>query len=79
MDDIYHVLNATYCDMYATAEAGQKEYASLLLSGWTRLQSTMGAHRWRTGFRPSEERARFRLQFHPLFRPPLSRWSRRSS
>jgi len=36
MDDMYHVLNATYCDVYATAEAGQKEYAALLLSRWTR-------------------------------------------
>ena len=33
---MYHVLNATYTDVYATAEDGQKEYASLLLSRWTR-------------------------------------------
>lgn len=36
MDDMYHVLNAAYCDVYATAEVGQKKYASLLLSRWTR-------------------------------------------
>jgi hypothetical protein len=36
IDDMYHVLNAAYCDVYATAEAGQKEYASLLLGQWTR-------------------------------------------
>jgi len=36
VDDMYHVLNATYTDVYATAENGQKEYASLLLSQWTR-------------------------------------------
>jgi hypothetical protein len=36
IDDMYHVLNATYTDVYATAEDGQKEYASLLLSRWTR-------------------------------------------
>jgi hypothetical protein len=36
VDDMYHVLNANYCDVYATAEAGQKEYASLLLTQWTR-------------------------------------------
>ena len=35
MDDMYHVLNAAYCDVYATAEAGQKKYASMLLSRWT--------------------------------------------
>lgn len=35
-DDVYHVLNATYCDVYATADSGQKEYVALLLSRWTR-------------------------------------------
>jgi len=35
-DDLYHVLNAAYCDVYATADSGQREYASLLLSPWTR-------------------------------------------
>jgi hypothetical protein len=37
VDDIYHVLNASYCDFYATAEEGQAEYAHLLLSQWTRV------------------------------------------
>jgi hypothetical protein len=32
MDDTLHVLQATYCDIYATAEAKQSEYASLLLT-----------------------------------------------
>ena len=35
-DDVYHVLNAAYCDVYATADSGQKEYVALLLSRWTR-------------------------------------------
>jgi hypothetical protein len=35
-DDVYHVLNATYCDVYATADSGQNEYVALLLSRWTR-------------------------------------------
>ena len=32
MDDMLHVLQATYCDIYATAEAKQSEYASHLLA-----------------------------------------------
>lgn len=36
IDDMYHFLNAAYCDVYATADAAQKEYASLLLCQWTR-------------------------------------------
>lgn len=36
LDDMYHVLNAAYCDVYATADAGQMKYASLLLTQWTR-------------------------------------------
>lgn len=35
-DDVYHVLNAAYCDVNATADSGQKEYVALLLSRWTR-------------------------------------------
>jgi len=31
IDDVYHVLNASYCSLYATAESGQASYASLLL------------------------------------------------
>jgi hypothetical protein len=37
LDDIYHVLNASYCDIYATAEAAQDKYASMLLDGWTKV------------------------------------------
>ena len=37
IDDMYHVLNAGYCTVYATAEAGQAEYAALLLSSRTRV------------------------------------------
>ena len=37
IDDMYHVLNASYCDVYATAELGQVDYAELLLSQWTRV------------------------------------------
>jgi hypothetical protein len=36
VDDMYHVLNASYADVYATGEGGQKDYASLLLSQRTR-------------------------------------------
>jgi hypothetical protein len=36
-DDLYHVLNASYCAVYATAEPRQAVYASLLLSTWTTL------------------------------------------
>lgn len=31
-DDLYHVLNASYCGFYVTAEPKQAEYASLLLN-----------------------------------------------
>jgi hypothetical protein len=37
IDDMYHVLNAVYCDFYATAEAKQGEYAPLLLSENTQV------------------------------------------
>jgi hypothetical protein len=37
VDDLYHVLNATYCSVYASAEPGQAEYAALMLSQWTRV------------------------------------------
>jgi hypothetical protein len=33
---MYHVLNANYCEVFTTAEEGRKEYASVLLSQWTR-------------------------------------------
>jgi hypothetical protein len=34
---MYHVLNATYCEVYATAESGQTEYARLLLTDKTKI------------------------------------------
>jgi hypothetical protein len=37
IDDMYHVLNAVYCDFYATAETKQQEYAPLLLSDRTQV------------------------------------------
>jgi hypothetical protein len=36
VDDVYHVLNASYCDMYATADPKQK-YARLLLTSNTQV------------------------------------------
>ncbi|MGA7443064.1 MAG: hypothetical protein WB523_10040 [Candidatus Sulfotelmatobacter sp.] len=37
VDDIVHVLNAIYCDVYATGECGQSEYAGLLLTEGTKV------------------------------------------
>lgn len=37
VDDLYHVLNSSYCCFYATAEPKQAQYASLILSQWTRV------------------------------------------
>jgi hypothetical protein len=37
IDDMYHVLNAVYCDVYATAERKQAEYAHLLLTSNTKV------------------------------------------
>lgn len=37
IDDLYHVLNANYCDVYATAEANHAEYAHHILSPKTRV------------------------------------------
>ncbi|HVB07571.1 MAG TPA: hypothetical protein VNF00_01375 [Candidatus Acidoferrales bacterium] len=34
-DDMYHVLNSVYCDVYATEEDGQAGYARLLLTAST--------------------------------------------
>ena len=42
LDDMYHVLNAAYCDVYATADAGQMKYAPLLLNRWTRPENYDG-------------------------------------
>jgi len=36
IDDIYHVLNSTHCEIYATEEKGQLEYSGLLLTTRTR-------------------------------------------
>jgi hypothetical protein len=36
-DDMYHVLNAIYCDTYATKEPGHAKYAGLLLTPNTRV------------------------------------------
>jgi hypothetical protein len=36
-DDMYHVLNAIYCDVYATKERGHAEYAGLLLTTNTKV------------------------------------------
>lgn len=36
-EDMQHVLSASYCDIYATSEPGQFEYAGLLLSNGNRL------------------------------------------
>lgn len=37
VDDLYHVLNSSYCSFYVTAEPKQGEYASLMLSQWTHV------------------------------------------
>jgi hypothetical protein len=37
IDDMYHVLNAVYCDVYATAERGQTEYAHMILTPQTKV------------------------------------------
>jgi hypothetical protein len=37
LDDMYHILNSSYCDVYATADARQDNYAALLLDGWTKV------------------------------------------
>lgn len=37
MDDMYHVLNAAYCNVYATAEPKQEEYAGLLLPPYVKI------------------------------------------
>jgi hypothetical protein len=37
IDDMYHVLNSIYCDVYATGEKRQAEYAHLLLTSNTEV------------------------------------------
>jgi hypothetical protein len=48
IDDMYHVLNAVYCDVYATREEGQAEYAQLILSPKTKVAIYAGGRidRW---------------------------------
>ena len=38
VDDVQHVLNSSYCDVYATGDARQAEYAYLLLTSNTRVK-----------------------------------------
>jgi len=47
--DTTHVINASYCDVYATKESGQKEYAELLLTTATKVaiyDGTTPIDRW---------------------------------
>ena len=37
LDDLYHILNSSYCSFHVTAEPRQAEYACLMLSQWTRV------------------------------------------
>lgn len=37
-DDMLHVLQAMYCDLYVTEEKNQLRYASLLLNPRTRVE-----------------------------------------
>jgi hypothetical protein len=37
VDDLYHVLNASWCHIYATAEPAQADYASLILGNSTEV------------------------------------------
>jgi hypothetical protein len=37
IDDMYHVLNAVHCDVYATSEEGQADYAPFILTPNTRV------------------------------------------
>jgi hypothetical protein len=52
LDDMYHVLESVHCDVYATAETGQREYAGLLLTANTRVaiyDGRMPPDRWLEG------------------------------
>jgi hypothetical protein len=56
-DDMYHVLNSAHCDVYATGEAGQWEYAQLLLTASTRVAIYDGQtpiDQWLRGWLDSE-------------------------
>jgi hypothetical protein len=39
VDDMYHVLNAAYCNVYATAEPKQEEYVGLLLPPYVEIRT----------------------------------------
>jgi len=52
LDDMYHVLESVHCEIYATGEAGQAEYAGLLLTAKTRVaiyDGKMSPDRWLEG------------------------------
>jgi hypothetical protein len=42
MDDMLHVLQATYCNVYVTAEKKQSEYSGLLLTAGTSVATYDG-------------------------------------
>jgi hypothetical protein len=49
LDDMFHVLNAIYCDVYATKESGQADYARFLLTSRTRVviyDGRVGVDHW---------------------------------
>jgi rRNA-processing protein FCF1 len=49
VDDMYHVLNASYCDVYATKEDKQSKYARFLLTSRTKVaiyDGQTGVGRW---------------------------------
>jgi len=49
LDDMFHVLNAIYCDVYATKENGQADYARFLLTSRTRVviyDGRVGVDHW---------------------------------
>jgi hypothetical protein len=52
LDDTFHVLNSVHCDVYATQEKRQEEYAGLLLTASTRVaiyDSQTPLDRWLQG------------------------------
>jgi len=49
LDDMFHVLNAIYCDVYATKESGQAAYTGYLLTSRTKVaiyDGQVGADCW---------------------------------
>jgi hypothetical protein len=53
VDDMFHVLNAIYCDVYVSKEKNQIEYAGLLLGGGTKVEIFDGSpvDQWLAGLR----------------------------